>query len=67
MKLEIGDIILTKKPHPCGSNRFEITRKGADMKMRCLGCEKELWITREKLEKRVRKINNENPNKEEGR
>ncbi|WP_459129417.1 DUF951 domain-containing protein [Guggenheimella bovis] len=57
MKLEIGDIILVKKPHPCGGNSFEIVRKGADMKMRCLTCEKELWITREKLERKIRKIN----------
>jgi hypothetical protein len=61
MKLEVGDIVTTKKPHPCKSNQFEIVRKGADFKMRCLGCNKEIWITREKLEKRVRKVNNELP------
>lgn len=61
MKIEVGDILLTKKAHPCGSNRFEVVRKGADFKMRCLGCEKELWITREKLERRVRKINDKTP------
>lgn len=64
MRLEIGDIVTTKKPHPCSSNQFEIIRKGADFKMRCLGCDKEIWITREKLEKRVRKINNLTPRKE---
>lgn len=57
MKLEIGDVILTKKPHPCGGNEFEIVRKGADMKMKCLKCAKDLWITREKLERKVRKVN----------
>lgn len=61
MKLEVGDIITTKKPHPCQSNQFEIVRKGADFKMRCLGCNKEIWITREKLEKRVRRVNNQLP------
>ena len=61
MKLEVGDIVTTKKPHSCKSNQFEIVRKGADFKMRCLGCNKEIWITREKLEKRVRKVNNELP------
>ena len=61
MKLEVGDIITTKKPHPCKNNRFEILRKGADFRIRCLGCDKDIWITREKLERRVRKVNDQNP------
>lgn len=61
MKLELGDLILTKKSHPCGGNEFEITRKGADMRMRCLKCQKEIWIERIKLEKRIKKVNNQVP------
>jgi hypothetical protein len=61
MKLEIGDRIETKKQHPCGGAEFEITRKGADIRMRCLTCNKEIWIDRIKLDKRIRKINGERP------
>lgn len=61
MHLEVGDRILVKKPHPCGSNEFVVLRKGADFKLACQGCEKEIWITREKLEKRIRKVNGEAP------
>ncbi len=56
MKLEVGDKIKTKKPHPCGSDIFTITRKGADFRLLCNGCGKNIWITREKLEKRIKKI-----------
>lgn len=61
MKLEPGDLIETKKAHPCGSKEFEITRKGADMKMICQGCGKEIWVERVKLEKRIRKVNGNRP------
>ena len=61
MRLEPGDLIETKKNHPCGSKEFEILRKGADIKMLCKGCGKEIWIDRIKLEKRIRKINGLRP------
>jgi hypothetical protein len=59
MKIELGDVVSTKKPHPCGSNRFRITRTGMDFRMKCLGCDKEIWITRVKLEKRIKQIEKE--------
>lgn len=55
-KLEVGDIVETRKAHPCGSKRFEITRTGMDFKMLCPLCEKEIWITRPKLEKRIVRV-----------
>ncbi|MGO3752053.1 MAG: DUF951 domain-containing protein [Peptoniphilaceae bacterium] len=53
---DIGDIITLKKGHPCGENKWEIVRKGADMKLKCLGCGRLIWISRIDFEKRVRKI-----------
>ncbi len=34
----VGDIVETKKDHPCGSREWQIIRVGADYKMKCLGC-----------------------------
>ncbi|QZY55119.1 DUF951 domain-containing protein [Crassaminicella profunda] len=56
MDLKVGDIIKVKKSHPCGSDEFEIMRTGMDFRIRCLGCDKQVWIPRVKLEKRVKKI-----------
>ncbi|MEA1974742.1 MAG: DUF951 domain-containing protein [Bacillota bacterium] len=53
---EVGDKVTLKKPHPCGSKDFEIVRMGADFRIKCLGCDKELWLSRRKLERRTRKI-----------
>ena len=57
VKLEIGDIVELKKQHPCGSKNFEILRTGADFRIKCLGCEKQIWLERPELEHRIKKIN----------
>ena len=56
MNVNIGDILEMKKPHPCGSVRWEILRVGMDIKLRCLGCGHELRLPRSKAEKSIRKI-----------
>lgn len=56
MKLEISDIIETKKEHPCGEKKFIILRKGADFKIECIKCKRQIWMSREKLQKRVKRI-----------
>jgi len=56
MKLDVGDIVDLKKQHPCGNKRFEILRTGADFRIKCLGCEKQIWLSRPVLEKRIRKV-----------
>ena len=38
MEYEVGDIVKLKKPHPCGSQEWEILRVGADFRLKCLGC-----------------------------
>lgn len=56
LNYEAGDIVSLKKGHPCGENKWEILRTGIDIKLRCLGCQREIWIARIDFEKRVRKI-----------
>lgn len=64
MQLKIGDIVIMKKPHPCGSKEFEVTRLGVDYKLRCTSCGREVMIPRIKAEKNikgVKDVNNEQP------
>ena len=56
MDLHLHDLVELKKPHPCGSTRWEILRVGMDIKLRCLGCGHELMLPRSKAEKSIRKI-----------
>ncbi|SNT00718.1 hypothetical protein SAMN05446037_103313 [Anaerovirgula multivorans] len=58
LDLKVGDKVELKKQHPCGSKDFEIMRTGADFRVKCLGCEKQLWIDRPNLERRVKKVTN---------
>lgn len=56
LEILVGDVVTTKKNHPCGSYDFEIMRTGMDFRVKCLGCEKQIWIERRKFEKRIKKI-----------
>ena len=56
MNVKVGDILLMKKPHPCGSREFEVLRVGADFKIRCLGCSREVMVARSKAEKNIKEI-----------
>ncbi|MBN2605310.1 MAG: DUF951 domain-containing protein [Bacilli bacterium] len=58
-KLEIGNILILKKGHPCGTNRWEVIRIGADVKLKCTGCERIVMIDRPTLNKRIKKIINQ--------
>lgn len=56
MVIQLGDLVQMRKAHPCGSDRWVITRTGADVKMRCEGCGRVVMLDRPEFEKRVRKI-----------
>lgn len=55
IKFEIGDVVELKKNHPCGGNTFEIMRIGMDFRIKCFTCDKQLWIERAELERRLKK------------
>ena len=56
MDIHINDILVMKKPHPCGEKRWMVLRTGADFRLRCLGCGHEVMTPRFKAEKNVRAI-----------
>ena len=53
---KIGDIVRTKKVHPCGSKLWEIIRIGVDFKLKCQGCGHIVNIKREKALKIITKL-----------
>ena len=63
MDLHLHECVELKKPHPCGSSRWEILRVGMDIKLKCLGCGHELMLPRAKVEKWIRKIRTEEERK----
>lgn len=56
MDIFLNDTLTMKKPHPCGKNEMLVLRVGMDFKLRCVGCGRELLLTRAEVEKRIKKI-----------
>ena len=56
---KVGDIVETRKQHPCGSKTWEITRVGVDFKLRCTNCGHVIMVEREKALKMIKKIANQ--------
>ena len=52
---QVGDIVRTKKVHPCGSKLWEILRVGVDFKLKCQGCGHVVILPREKALKAITK------------
>lgn len=53
MEYNIGDTVLLKKQHPCGSKLWEITRVGVDFKLKCKGCGHVIMVERPKALKMI--------------
>ena len=42
MDIRVGDVLTLRKTHPCGACRWQVLRTGADFRLRCLGCGREI-------------------------
>jgi hypothetical protein len=47
--LKMDDVLKLRKTHPCGEDRWKVIRLGADIKIECLGCSRQVMLTRRKL------------------
>ena len=56
MDVQVGDKLIMKKEHPCGSSEFSVLRTGMDFKIKCTRCEREIMVPRKKAEKNIKKI-----------
>ena len=56
MDIKVGNHLIMKKKHPCGSNSWEVLRIGADFRLRCDGCGHMVMLPRTKVEKNIKKI-----------
>ncbi len=56
MDVRVGDKLQMKKSHPCGCNIFDVLRIGADFRIKCSQCGREVMLERVKVEKNIKKI-----------
>ena len=52
--VKAGDVVRLKKAHPCGVNEWEITRIGADIGLRCCGCDRRVMLVRSEFDRRYK-------------
>lgn len=53
---KLGSIVTMKKEHPCGTNEWEITRIGADIKIKCIKCGRTIMMPRIEFNRKLKKI-----------
>jgi hypothetical protein len=56
LDIRVGDVVQMRKTHPCGSDRWRVYRVGADVGLRCLGCDHRVMMPRRKFERGVKRI-----------
>lgn len=55
-KYVVGTIVEMKKRHPCGENKWEVIRLGADIKIKCVNCGRVVMLPRIEFNKKVKKV-----------
>lgn len=56
VKFEVGNTLIMKKKHPCGSNKMQVLRIGSDIRVKCEGCGRDMTLPREKIEKNIKEV-----------
>ncbi len=56
LDIQVGDTLVMKKEHPCGSREWKVLRVGMDFKLVCAGCGHQVMTPRSKAEKSVKKV-----------
>ena len=55
-EIHIGDRVQMRKKHPCGSDEWLVYRVGADIGLRCTGCDRRVMLARRVFFKRLKRV-----------
>jgi len=55
-QFQLNDVVEMKKQHPCGTNAWKIIRMGADIRIKCEGCQHSVMIPRNEFEKKMKRL-----------
>lgn len=53
---KIDSKVIMRKPHPCGTNLWKITRNGVDVKIECVKCGRSIMMDRVEFIKKLKKV-----------
>lgn len=55
-RYHVGDLVRTRKEHPCGADVWEVLRVGMDFRVKCLGCGHLMMMPRPQFERYVKEL-----------
>ena len=64
-EIRLGDVVRLKKKHPCGNDQWQVVRLGADIGIRCQGCQRRVLLPRSVFERRTRAFVSRGPDNAE--
>ncbi len=53
---QLNDLVEMKKQHACSTNKWQITRVGVDIKLKCVNCGREIMMDRLEFERKLKKV-----------
>lgn len=56
MDIRPGDVVRLRKKHPCGNDEWKVIKLGADIQIKCLKCQRQVFLERCVFERRVRAL-----------
>jgi hypothetical protein len=56
MEIRLGDIVRLRKKHPCGGDGWQVVRLGADIRVKCLKCQRQVLLERGTFERRMKAL-----------
>ena len=56
MEINLGDVVRLRKSHPCGGDEWQVVRLGADIRIKCLKCQRQVLLERSIFERRVKAL-----------
>lgn len=59
----LNDKVIMKKQHACGTNLWNITRMGVDIKIKCENCGREIMMDRLEFGRKLKKVIQNGENK----
>ena len=52
--IDVDDLVVLKKAHPCGGSEWKVVRIGADIGLECLTCGHKIFLSRRDLARRIK-------------
>lgn len=56
VEVHVGDMVRLRKPHACKATDWTVVRLGADIGLRCEGCQHRILLARSVFERRLKAI-----------